>query len=299
MIKLNRPAELVIIKKFIDEAIKPEEDRIMEAQMNGDFDYEPINSEKVNKEIYSNLINEYEYKNIQELNKEYKNVKNNKLDPLYGEYLGFLQRLQVRKRLLEKYVKTLDKSRIKTPEEYYQEIEDAPIYNVMGTFGFAAPETHATLSERESQYNFDENAYDNLLKNKLTTTMVNTGPQKKCDLEEKNLSLDDLISITYAKYTYNQPKLDNCRDFILQRLSRGEKIQNPETERFLQGIDPALYDTYKNKTEIKKKFYTEKYKKLMSDENHGGNHVKTRRKNKNKKIKKSRKLKKSRKIRKK
>ena len=267
MIKLDEPTELAIIKKIIDEATKPEIDRIMEAQMNGDFDYEPINPKRVNKEIYDKLIKEYKTKNIKHP-KIYDDAVKDSSHPLHNEYLTFLKELplhiNLRKQLLESYVETLDKSRIKTPKEYYQEIEDAPIYIVSGTNSYTAPEGHASLTDRQAKLNFDHYEYDKLLKDNLTTMVSKrTGRPQKCSLEEENLSLDELISTAYAKYAYNQPELDNCRHFIVQRLSSGEQFQDPETETFLRLIDPALYDTYKNKAEIKKKYYTKKYSELM------------------------------------
>ena len=269
MIKLDEPTELAIIKKIIDEATKPEIDRIREAQMEGDYSA-TFNINNVNKEIYDKLTEEYKTKNIKHP-KIYDDAVKDSSHPLHNEYLTFLKELplhtNLRKQLLESYVKTLDKSRIKTPEEYYQEIKDAPIYIVSGTNSYTAPEGHASLTDRQAKLNFDHYEYDKLLKDKLTTTVSKrTGPPQKCSLEEKNLSLDELISTSYAKYTYNQPELDNCRHFIVQRLSSGEQFQDPETESFLRTIDPALYDTYKNKTEIKKKFYNEKYRRLMADD---------------------------------
>lgn len=309
MIKLDEPTELAIIKKIIDEATKPEIDRIREAQMNGDFDYEPINPKKVNKEIYDNLTNEYKTKNIK-IPEEYKDAVNDKSHPLHEEYKKFLSQFNLRENILGEYIKTLDKSRIKTPKEYYQEIEDAPIYIVSGTNSYTAPEGHASLTDKQAKLNFDHHEYDELLKDNLTSMVSKrTGRPQKCSLEKENLSLDELISTAYAKYTYNQPELDNCRHFIVQRLSSGEQFQDPETETFLRLIDPALYDTYRNKAEIKKQYYTEKYRKLMDvnyvppkkvmpieEENpeekysnlkkeKGGQPLKTRRKNK--KIRKS------------
>ena len=90
------------------------------------------------------------------------------------------------------YIKSLDKTRIKSAEEYLKEVNDAPVNLLIGTRGYMPPEMYVSL-DKQRQLDDMETRVDRLVA-RNRTLHLNSEPSE-CELG--HLNLNDLISNVY------------------------------------------------------------------------------------------------------
>jgi hypothetical protein len=139
---------------------------------------------------------------------------------------------------LTSYIKTLDKTRIKTAEEYLQEVNDAPVNLLIGTRGYMPPEMYVSLA-KQRQLDDMETRVDRLVAR--NRTLHSNSEPSECELS--HLNLNDLISNVYLKYMYNPEQLHSCRHLIRHKINSGERIDTPSLKHLRQ-IDNDLYQLY-------------------------------------------------------
>jgi hypothetical protein len=179
-------------------------------------------------------VNRYIYKNI------YKNVLNKFTDDTD---------ISVKRVLLHNYVLNLDKTRIKTPEEYYNELTNSPIYIPKGSIGYVAPEFFTTKSKIDAKTQRKNELYRTYQTDEHIIAPINplyVDTQDECNFDI-NTPLHKLISLTYLKHMYNRPLLDSCRSLIKFKIIYENEILNDKDRLFLSKIDNYLYRIYLEK----------------------------------------------------
>jgi hypothetical protein len=176
-------------------------------------------AERVNRIIYNKLFEPY----ITDINKP-----ENKE---HGDNEYVMSRLNA-------HIKSLDKTRIKSPIEYFNEVNNSPINLLMGSRGYMPPEYYVG-ADTKTQFINEDNDERPLAINKVL----------QCNLENENLNLSDLISKVYLKYMYSQDQLHNCRHLIKQKINLGETM-NASSATHLKQIDTELYRLYISKREL-------------------------------------------------
>lgn len=140
--------------------------------------------------------------------------------------------------ILRRHISELDKTRIKQPQEYYDDFNKLPIIIDAGSACYAAPDVYI------SRY-YGKNKDTNTI---APITPLGSSPEGNCKLKT-NTPLNDLISNAYIKFMYNKLDLDNCRHLIKFKINDRQKA-GEDSLRVLRDVDPELYELY---VEIKDK----------------------------------------------
>jgi hypothetical protein len=172
-----------------------------------------ISPDKVNEEIYARLFRLGNFRKESEIDDQFISTS------------------------LQAYVSTLDKTRIKTSEEYLKEVNDARTNLLVGSKGYMPPELYISLSKRRQLSMEKEKEPTVALKRILRPE----SDPPACVLEHNDLN--ELISKTYLKYMYNPEQLHSCRHLIEHKIISGETIDLP-TAKHLRQIDNDLYQLY-------------------------------------------------------
>lgn len=152
---------------------------------------------------------------------------------------------------ISNYISNLDKTRIKTPEEYYSEFMNAPFYNIRnGTPLYSAPERFMSKYKMDKMEKNKNKKFEAVKINPSDTTEHIIAPikplyedtQDECNYDI-NMPLDEMVSLTYLKHMYNRPLLDSCRSLIKFKIIHGEMLSQ-ENILFLSKIDKYLYRIY-------------------------------------------------------
>ncbi len=187
--------------------------------------------------------------------------------------------------LIYNYLSDLDKTRIKTPEEYYTELINAPLYTRNGSVGYFGPERLLSKHEMAQMDKKTTKNYEEVAKNPLNTTEhiiapikpLYMAPEGECNFDV-DTPINDLVSVTYLKHMYNRPLLNSCRYLIKTKIIHGE-VLTEENIRFLSRIDKYLYKIYLKRNNLAAKII--KRKKTNAKRN---KKTKARRNKKTKKI---------------
>ena len=206
--------------------------------------YSRRNPERVNRDIYQNI-----YKNA--LNKFRSDAD-----------------ISIKRGLLNHYVLNLDKTRIKTPEEYHNEYMNSPIYIPKGSIGYVAPDLftnalHINSRNQRKRELYRINETDEHIIAPINPLYVDT--QDECNFDI-NMPLDELVSLTYLKHMYNRPMLDSCRSLIKFKIIHGEMLRQ-ENILFLSKIDKYLYRIYLERHNIAAKNAKTRAKKTKAKRN--------------------------------
>jgi len=193
-------------------------EKIVNEELEKNEDDNPVS---VNTEIYNRLFSEH-------LNKKQPDFKD---QIKYHEH-------SLKQAILRKHISELDKTRIKQPQEYYDDVNKLPVVIDAGSVGYAAPDVYI------SRY-YGKNKDTNIMAPILP---LGSSPEGNCKLKT-NTPLNDLISNTYIKFMYNKLDLDNCRHLIKFKINDRQKA-GEDSLRVLRDVDPELYELY---VEIKDK----------------------------------------------
>jgi hypothetical protein len=147
---------------------------------------------------------------------------------------------------ISNYISNLDKTRIKSPEEYYDDFMNAPIYLKNGTFRYFAPELFVSKKTFEEKQNRKINPLQTEEHIVAPINPLYVDTQDECNFNI-NTPLNELISLTYLKHMYNRPLLDSCRSLIKFKIIHENEILNKEDIFFLSKIDNYLYRIYLEK----------------------------------------------------
>jgi hypothetical protein len=164
------------------------------------------------------------------------------------------------KTMLKAYISGLDKTTIKSAGEYLKEVNDAPVNALLGTPMYMPPEMNFSVDELARQRNLEHT--DEPIVATIHPLVPSSSPGV-CDLENENLTLNDLISIVYLKYMYNSVQLQNCRDLIESKIMLGEQIDNITTIEHLKQIDHKLYEIYVDMNTKGGRFKKRKSRKMV------------------------------------
>ena len=138
---------------------------------------------------------------------------------------------------LRAYIATLDKTRIKSSKEYFDEVNNAPVNLYIGSRGYMPPEMYLSVDNR-NQLIIDELVERPVARNR---TLHSNSDPSECELS--HLNLNDLISEMYLKYMYNPEQLHSCRHLIKRKINSGETMDTLSAKHLKQ-IDNDLYRLY-------------------------------------------------------